>query len=294
MGNIPSIFSNTKESYFTCLGVNLAAYFLHALPYRSEKYYDLIGSLSFSLATIASYLRNQRSYSQINPSMLASICLLLWCNRLGWFLINRILASGGDRRFDKIKQSPLHFLFAWVMQAHWNYLVGLPVYLLNASPQPSSSSQTPVLAPPTASPPKFSLTSGQLLSLLVWAAGFILEVVADHQKHRFKLDPRNADRFITGGLWSVCRHPNYLGEITLWIGLASFAFTSLRRIRPDFSPAVVFVSPLFTFCLLRFLSGVPMLENNGIRKWGHLPEYQNYLQQTPRLLPTWDSITRMN
>lgn len=39
------------------------------------------------------------------------------------------------------------------------------------------------------------------------------QVVADGQKRAFKEDPANAGKFIDVGLWSRCRHPNYVGEM---------------------------------------------------------------------------------
>ena len=63
---------------------------------------------------------------------------------------------------------------------------------------------------------------------LLRAVGFAVEVASDSQKTAFREDTRNEGRFITSGLWAVSRHPNYVGEITLWIGvllLSSTGFT---------------------------------------------------------------------
>merc|ERR1711976_73654 len=53
----------------------------------------------------------------------------------------------------------------------------------------------------------------------IWAVGFFFEALADHQKSVFKANAENAGQFITSGLWSISRHPNYFGEILMWLGL---------------------------------------------------------------------------
>ncbi|MDP2435683.1 MAG: DUF1295 domain-containing protein [archaeon] len=279
---ISSAVASTKELYGLSLLINLGVFFLHALPQRSEKYYDLTGSLAFGACTVASLLRGARGIE----AAVASGCLLLWCNRLGWFLLSRVLETGGDRRFDKIKDSAPSFLFAWLMQATWVYLVGLPVYLLNAKPASSERPETPRQ--------RGLLSRGQLLALVAWAAGFLLEVIADAQKRGFSADPSCRGRFISTGLWSVVRHPNYAGEILMWLALACFSSLQLLRDGRPLQKWAPFASPILTFCLLRFLSGVPMLERQGLKRWGHLPEYRAYLRTTPRLLPTWGSLTRIH
>ena len=62
---------------------------------------------------------------------------------------------------------------------------------------------------------------------LIWAIGFGIEVVADRQKSAFRKDPANAGRFISSGLWAWSRHPNYCGEIVLWVGVALIALPVL-------------------------------------------------------------------
>lgn len=47
-------------------------------------------------------------------------------------------------------------------------------------------------------------------------AGLVLESEADRQKSAAKdADP---DALVDSGLWSVSQHPNYLGEVTFWLG----------------------------------------------------------------------------
>ena len=118
------------------------------------------------------------------------------------------------------------------------------------------------------------------LAVLVWLGGFALEVAADRQKRIFRTDPANSDRFIATGLWARSRHPNYLGEILLWLGSALLAGPSLAGWQ-----RVTLVSPLFVFVLLTRISGIPLLEARARERWGDDPTYRAYLERTPRLIP---------
>ena len=138
------------------------------------------------------------------------------------------------------------------------------------------------------------------LGWALWATGMFFEIVADMQKTSFKNDPKNQvskmfkknttfdvsnfwqGKFITTGLWSISRHPNYFGEIMLWFGLyisASSVFKGWQYLGV--------LSPLFVHLLITRLSGIPLLEKAGLKKWGHLKEYQDYLKNTPSLVPFW-------
>ena len=106
------------------------------------------------------------------------------------------------------------------------------------------------------------------------------EVVADTQKSAFKADPANAGRFITTGLWSWSRHPNYFGEITLWTGMAVLALPVLSGWN-----WVALISPVFVFVLLTRISGIPMLEHRARKRWGDDPAFQAYTANTSVLVP---------
>ena len=122
-------------------------------------------------------------------------------------------------------------------------------------------------------------TSGcsPIVGTVVWVVGFSIEVVADRQKSAFKRDPANEGRFITSGLWAWSRHPNYFGEITLWIGVAIMALPVLSGWR-----WVTLISPVFVVLLLTRISGIPdartaRAPNDGAttrttgRTWPHTP-----------------------
>lgn len=81
----------------------------------------------------------------------------------------------------------------------------------------------------------------------LFACGLGLETLADHQKTVFRREPVNHGRYIHTGVWAYSRHPNYLGEIMLWTGLAIAATPSLTT---WLQLAVTVSSPLFVAFLL--------------------------------------------
>jgi len=119
-----------------------------------------------------------------------------------------------------------------------------------------------------------------LIGTLIWILGFSLEVIADNQKSKFRSNPDNKDKFITTGIWSWSRHPNYFGEILLWIGITVIALPVLQGWQ-----FITLISPIFIIILLTQISGVRLLELRGRKKWGDNEEYKNYIKNTSVLIP---------
>ena len=226
---------------------------------QTERYYDLIGGLTY-LAIVVATLFLAGTFDA--RSVLLASLVSLWALRLGSFLYRRIRERGTDERFDDIKPSFSRYLMAWTLQGLWVFLT------LSAA-----------LAAMTSAEPE-PLGALAAVGLALWAAGVAIEVVSDRQKRLFRDDPENRGRFITTGLWAWSRHPNYFGEITLWIGIALIALPSLSGWQ-----YVTLVSPVFVFLLLTRVSGIPLLEARAERRWGEDPQYQAYRARTPRLIP---------
>lgn len=87
-------------------------------------------------------------------------------------------------------------------------------------------------------------------------------------------------KFISSGLWSVSRHPNYFGEILLWLGLYLSASSVLQR-----TEFLCVLCPIVDLLLLTRVTGVPVLEREGFRRWGNDPAYHEYLRSTALLVP---------
>ena len=119
-----------------------------------------------------------------------------------------------------------------------------------------------------------------LTGTLLWVLGFAIEAIADSQKTRFSADAVNKGRFIRTGLWARSRHPNYFGEILLWVGVAIIALPNLHGWQ-----VVTLISPPFVALLLTRVSGIPLLEKRADARWGGQPDYEAYKQSTPVLIP---------
>lgn len=233
--------------------------FIPSFMQQTEKFFDLTGSLTYiSMATIAVLLTpgaDARSY-------LLWALVLIWAIRLGSFLFGRIKRAGKDDRFDEIKPNLLRFLTVWTIQALW------VTFTIAAA----------LIAITTAN--KKDLDLFAIVGFLVWLIGFAIEFIADDQKRRFSSIPANKSKFIQTGLWSHSRHPNYFGEILLWVGVMIIALPVFQGWQ-----WVALISPVFVALLLTRVSGVPLLEKKADLKWGGQPDYETYKKNTPVLIP---------
>ncbi|KAJ7746350.1 hypothetical protein B0H16DRAFT_1557120 [Mycena metata] len=260
------------------------------VPQQNEKYYDLGGAAGFlSTVFVSLYypaLRTKFVGGNAGPlpsiwsfaprQLLLSAALGIWSVRLGSFLASRAIKAGGDSRFDEIKKDPKRFTYFWLAQATWVFLVGLPVYMVNALPAP--------LHP--------ALGIRDYAAFGLFAGSFIFEVVADRQKtawRRAKDAKQHDEKFITRGLWSISRHPNYVGEVGIWTGIWALASGTLATpLFPLGTVALTAVSPLLTWFLVRKVSGVPPLEKAGDKKFGGDEKWAQYKRTVPIFWP-WGS-----
>jgi len=236
--------------------------FLPAFYFQTEKFYDLTGSATYLFIVIyISYQSNVAININMGSILLAS-CIILWSIRLGSFLFTRIHKAGEDKRFSSIKPSPTRFFMAWTFQGMWVSICSMCA--LTAIASKNGVVQNGVF----------------YIGMLVFIFGFLVEIIADWQKSSFRKNPTNKNQFIAQGLWSYSRHPNYFGEITLWLGISIMSFSSLSSWQ-----YITLISPVFTYILLVYISGVRILEIAGMEKWGHLDSYQQYIRRTPSLFP---------
>ena len=240
--------------------------FAVAWTLKTERYYDLTGSLTYLVVVILAWRLGQPASWGAN---LLFVAVVVWATRLGSFLFLRVIEVGEDQRFRHIKESAPRFLMAWTLQGAW---VAITVSAVLVALLPAHG------AP--AGPHGVFSKSVFALGYIVAIAGLALEITADQQKTRFRKNPENKGRFIHTGLWSRSRHPNYFGEILFWLGLAVAATPSMSGIQ-----YAAWLSPLFVYFLLTRLSGIPTLARRGQKLWGDDPAYQAYLATTPRLLP---------
>lgn len=245
-----------------CIGVAFSMQWIAFIPAflrQTEMFYDLVGSVTY-VSVIVLAIVCSAGIDARTLLLFAMICA--WAIRLGSFLVRRIHAQGEDRRFRDIKTSFSRFLLAWTVQGLW------VSFSLAAALAAMSSALRVDLGP------------AALAGFLIWALGFGIEIIADVQKSRFRAAPENAGKFISTGLWSWSRHPNYFGEIVLWIGIAILAAPALSGWQ-----WLTLISPVFVIILLTKISGIPMLEEQADKKWGGQKHYDVYKEKTSVLIP---------
>jgi steroid 5-alpha reductase family enzyme len=245
---------------YWCVAAAFAIQFVMFIPafiFKTEKFYDLTGGLTYLSITLFAISVNP--HSDLRSKLIATF-ICVWAIRLASFLFLRILRAGEDSRFARIKQQFLRFLMAWALQGLW------VTFSLAAG-----------LAAITSRPVAMDIFA--YAGAALWLVGFSIESLADYQKGRFRANPKNKGRFITTGLWSRSRHPNYFGEIVLWLGIAVMAFPVLQGWQ-----YVTLVSPVFVAILLTRISGIPLLEEAADKKWGGKADYEEYKRRTAKLL----------
>ena len=261
-GSPGSITFNGLPSFALAASIGFILHWLIFIPsyiYQTEHYFDLIGSISYISIVLFTFLALNNLDIR---SILIGLLILVWAVRLGSFLFIRVKRDGKDNRFTVMKTKFWWFLFTWTIGGLW-------VFITMAAGLAAMTSAKVV-----------PLGWFALIGIFLWLEGFLVEVVADHQKTRFRSKKENQGRFINEGLWSFSRHPNYYGEITLWLGIAFIAFPVLQGWQK-----LTLISPIFVYILLTRISGITMLERRADKKWRDDPEYQRYKETTSSLIP---------
>lgn len=244
-------------TFLVSLGINLLM-FVPAFIFKTDKLTDISYAVTFAVVAIFGLISGDDSFLKF----VYVGAVLLWAVRLGGYLLVRIWKTGKDSRFDDMRNSFWKFLRFWVLQGLTVWVVMLPGTLFLNGPVASS-----IVLP--------------VVGGVIFLAGLLIETFADLQKYRFINSPENKGMWIDSGLWSVSRHPNYLGEIMVWVGLYVFVVPSLF----GWHLIVGALGPLFIAGMIGFVSGIPILEKSADKRWGDNPKYQAYKKNTGVLFP---------
>ena len=233
-------------------------FFIHGYFYQTEHYFDLTGSISYLAAVTIGFTLNPSSDPR---DLIIGLLIVIWAMRLGTFLFMRVKIDGKDKRFTVMKTEFVWYLMTWTIGGLWVFIT------MAAGLAAITSNETTALSWPA------------FIGICLWIFGFMIEIIADKQKRDFKKDTNKRHAFITTGLWAWSRHPNYFGEIVLWIGVTLIALPVLSGWQ-----LATLLSPVFVYVLLTRISGIPLLENRAQKKWGSDPDYIAYLERTPELI----------
>ena len=121
---------------------------------------------------------------------------------------------------------------------------------------------------------KWSFNFGVVLFLLLSLAAVLLQGIADVQMHKFRKNKTKKQTFIRVGLWKNSRHPNYLGEIVMWWGIALMGVCAMPS-------RWYFIAGAFANTLLFLFISIPMADKRQSKKKG----FDKYKAETRMLFP---------
>lgn len=239
--------------------VYVTAWFLVAMARRDNSLADIAWGGGFVLLAGAALLLR----GEVHPrSLLATALVLAWGARLAFHVAARNRGRGEDFRYAAWRRQWgkswiwRSYLQVFLLQGILLYVVALAVMRINL-----------------ATPPGLSWLD--LAGAVLWLKGFVWEAVADWQLLRHSRHPATRGTLLDSGLWRYSRHPNYFGEALQWWGIWLLALAV-----PGGWWTIA--SPLAITLLLRFVSGVPMLERSLAER---VPGYRDYQRRTSVLVP---------
>ena len=238
------------------------SFFFIAYTLKFDKVTDLAATSNFAiLALVTLWFGEDFSY----PKIIASLMVVIWSVRLGWYLFSRILEWGEDSRFDDIRGDFWKFFGFWILQIIWIFTLSLPVIYFNSLEINTEFIENNNLA---------------YVGIFLFLIGLGIEALADYTKYSHKKISR---KWCEIGLWKTSRHPNYFGNILLWSGIFLFCYSGGV-------PAWTIIGLIWTSFLLLFVSGIPILERSANKRYGDDETYLKYKEQTSILIPMPSSL----
>jgi steroid 5-alpha reductase family enzyme len=231
--------------------------FLLAQIKKDNSIVDIFWGLGFILIAVYSMILSDHVTVH---KWIMNTMILLWGGRLSFHILLRNWGKPEDFRYKAWRDSWKFFVLRsyfqiFMLQGLFMLIIAAPVYFINFY-----------------SPGKFHVTD--YIGIILFLIGFYFEVAGDLQLNRFKRNPENKGRIITTGLWSITRHPNYFGEALLWWGIGFMALSGDHG-------WLTLIGPVVITLLLRFVSGVPMLE----KKYSGRSDWENYKNKTAPFVP---------
>lgn len=244
------------------LAINIF-FFIFAYNFQTDKLTDITYAATFALLAVYFWYIGDRPDQLFK--WLLMLMTVIWAIRLGTYLLRRVIVKGRDHRFDSIRINFSRYLRFWMIQATSIWLISIPTIIgLGKKSALIPSGDHPFL----------------WIGFGFWLIGFLLESIADAQKFSFRLNPENEGQFMDKGLFSIVRFPNYLGEMMVWIGVFIFVIPVLVTWE-----WLSILSPIWICFLLVGLTGIPTLERSNRKRYGHMPEFQEYKANTWKLIP---------
>jgi steroid 5-alpha reductase family enzyme len=252
----------TSDALQVALIANIAAttsIFVFSFAFQNTSFYDAYWSVA-PIAIIVYWVAVAGETGDAVRQGLVLICISVWGIRLtanwltGWTGLHH-----EDWRYRQLQQQTGR-LYWLVSFAGLHMFPTLIVFLCLWSGYVATSSDTP-------------LQTLDIIAACTMLLGVFFEALADHQLRTWRARNEDPAAYIDEGLWHYSRHPNYLGELMVWIGLWLFAMAA----RPGLDATVL--GPVAMASMFRFVS-IPMMEERMLRK---RPTYQAQIDTTSML-----------
>lgn len=201
--------------------------------------------------------------------ILVAALISAWAVRLGWHIASRSAAKSDDPRYAELVRG-------WGVSARSQMFVLLQKQALVSLPLVFSV----FIA---AHHPATGLGWADAAAVLVFAVAVAGESLADRQLRAFARASRGGDGICVDGLWRFSRHPNYFFEWVHWLAYPIIAISPFDGSYP--AGWLALTAPLVMYWLLRYVSGVPPLEEHMVRKHGD--RYRAYQASTAAFFPCW-------
>jgi len=261
--SIPQLIVATLNGVF----FYVTLWFLISLLVNRNDVADLAWGLGITFVAMLCFLA-VHTYD-VRIAIMAGLTFM-WGTRLTLHITERYLRSGGeDYRYQAWRRAwqpwfmPRSYTQVFLLQGLLMVVIGYPfIHAAHYAGEPWGVLET--------------------FGIMVWLLGFTLEAVADRQLRTFLRNPANRGSICSTGLWGISRHPNYLGEALIWWGIGIMALGTPWGI-------IALIGPLTITFLLRFVSGVPLLEKKAMKN----AAYKAYAEQVPVFVPTLRSLSRL-
>lgn len=238
--------------------VYFSVLFIIGMLQKDNSIVDMGWGFGFVLVALFTFFR---TWPADGIDFLLLALVVIWGGRLASHIFTRNQKRGEDFRYASFRKSWGKWL---VPRAFFQ------IYMLQAFMMGSIS--IGYIWALTVADKHFSIFV--FLGILVWLFGFYFESTADRQLKMFLSNQNNRGKVLSTGLWKYSRHPNYFGEATMWWGIFIISFAVSGNI-------FLIISPITITILVRFISGVPLLEKTMLKN----PEYRNYARKTNTFLP---------
>lgn len=258
------------------MGLELAAliilgyflvFFIIATIIKNNSIVDIGWGLGFVVtAWLLFFFKGDYGIEKIIVNALVSF----WGLRLFYHILKRNIFAEEDFRYKKWREDwgkwvvPRAFLQVFMLQGVFMFVVGIGVFWINTTTFTQSLNTSNYIF--------------IILGALIWLFGYYFEVVGDRQLRIHIANKNKTKKLMTTGLWKYTRHPNYFGEAVMWWGLFVIVLAMPSN---EFWKYLAIISPIVITYLLRFVSGVPMLE----KKMRLTPGWDEYARVTNAFIP---------